>query len=68
MLPSSRTSKEGVVLCSSTNRGHHSLDLASSKGRQRPVLAPGASSSRGKAITFPVKGVEVIIRLYFISL
>jgi hypothetical protein len=53
--PSSRTSTEGVVHGSSTSRGHQSLALASSIGHQSPVLAPGGSSSRGKAITFSRK-------------
>jgi hypothetical protein len=48
-------STEGVVLGSSTSRGHQSLAPASSTGRQSPVLALGASSSRGKAITFSRK-------------
>jgi hypothetical protein len=53
--PSSRTPTEGVVVGSSTSRGHQSLAHASSTGRQSPVLAPGASSSGGKAITFSRK-------------
>ena len=53
--PSSRTPTEGVVLVSSTGRGHQSLAHASSTGRRSPVLAPGASSSRGKVITFSHK-------------
>jgi hypothetical protein len=50
--PSSRTRTEGVVLGSSTSRGHQSL---ASTGRQSQVPTPGASSSRGKAITFSHK-------------
>ena len=53
--PSSRTRTEGVVLGSSTSRGHQSLAPASSTGRQSQVPTPGASSSRGKAITFSRK-------------
>jgi hypothetical protein len=53
--PSSRTQTKGVVLGSSTSRGHQSLALASSTGHQSQVSAPGASSSRGKAITFSRK-------------
>jgi hypothetical protein len=53
--PSSRTPTEGIVLGNSTNRGHQSLAPASSTGCQNPVLAPGASSSREKAITFSRK-------------
>ena len=53
--PSSRTQTEGVVVGSSTSRGHQSLAPASSTGRQSQVPTPGASSSRGKAITFSHK-------------
>jgi hypothetical protein len=53
--PSSRTRTEGVVVGSSTSRGHQSLAPASSTGRQSQVPTPGASSSRGKTITFSRK-------------
>jgi hypothetical protein len=53
--PSSWTLTEGVVVGSSTSRGHQSLAHASSTGCQSPVLAPGASSFGGKAITFSHK-------------
>jgi hypothetical protein len=53
--PSSRTRTEGVVLGSSTSRGHQSLAPASSTGCQSQVPTLGASTSRGKAITFSRK-------------
>jgi hypothetical protein len=53
--PSSRTPTEGVVLGNSTSSGPQSLAPASSTGRQSLVPTPGASSSRGKAITFSRK-------------
>jgi hypothetical protein len=49
--PSSWTPTEGVVLGSSTSRGHQSLALASSTGHQSPMPTPGPSSSKGKAIS-----------------
>jgi hypothetical protein len=57
--PSSLTPIEGVVLGSSTCRGHQRLAPVFSIGCQNPMPAPRASSSRGKAtsrvITFSCK-------------
>jgi hypothetical protein len=51
MLPSSCTLVEGVVLGSSTGRGHQSLAHASSIGHQSPTPTLGPSSSKGKTIS-----------------